>query len=213
METITYAEHKMKLFFTRHGESQANIERIISNRDRPHSLTAKGRTQAAFLAEQLVPEPITAIYASPILRAQETAQIIAQRVGAPIYTNDALREFDCGCMEGRGDAEAWTAHHTVVAAWANHDYAQCIPGGESFTDMQARFVPFVQQLIEAHGQSDTALLLIGHGSLLMHMLPLVVSNLEQTFIDQQGMRNCIYLRTVVKDGQLFCAQWDDQPLA
>lgn len=203
----------MKLFFTRHGESQANLERIISNRDLPHSLTAKGRAQAAALAEQLATEPLTAIYASPILRAQETAQIIAQRIGAPIYTSDALREFDCGVMEGRGDEAAWAAHHTVVAAWANHDYTQCISGGESFTDMQARFVPFVQQLSKAHDQSDTAMLLIGHGSLLMHMLPLVLANIDRTFIEQHPMRNCVYIRASVKDGQLVCAQWDAQLLA
>lgn len=203
----------MKLFFTRHGESQANLERIISNRDLPHSLTTKGRTQAVALAEQLATEPMTAIYASPIRRAQETAQIIAQRIGAPVYTSDALREFDCGIMEGRGDEAAWMAHHTVVTAWANHDYTQCIPGGESFTDMQARFVPFVHQLIEAHGQSEAAMLLIGHGSLLIHMLPLVLVNIDRTWIEQQPMRNCIYIRTVVKDGQLFCTQWNDQLLA
>ena len=202
----------MKLFFTRHGESQANLERIISNRDLPHSLTAKGRAQAAALAEQLATEPMTAIYASPILRAQETAQIIAQRVSAPVYMSEALREFDCGVMEGRGDEAAWAAHHTVVAAWANHDYAQCIPGGESFNDMQARFVPFVQQLIEAYGQSDAAMLLIGHGSLLIHMLPLVLVNIDRTWLEQQPMRNCVYIRTIINDGQLFCAQWDDQPL-
>lgn len=202
----------MKLFFTRHGESQANLERIISNRALPHSLTAKGRAQAIALAAQLATEPITAIYASPILRAQETAQIIAERLGAPVYTSDALREFDCGHVEGRGDAEAWAAHHTVVAAWANHDYAQCIPGGESFFDMQARFVPFIQSLVDAHAQADAAVLLIGHGSLLTHMLPLVLTNIDRAFIDHHGMRNCVYIRAVVNQGHLVCEQWDDDHL-
>lgn len=202
----------MKVFFTRHGESQANIERIISNRNLPHALTAKGRAQAAALAEQLATESITAIYASPILRAQETAQLIAESVDAPMYTSDALREFDCGHVEGRGDAEAWAAHNNVIAAWANYDYAQCIPGGESFADMQARFVPFVQHLVDAHAQQEAAFLLIGHGSLLTHMLPLVLTNINRAFIDQQGMRNCVYIRTVVKDSQLFCQQWEEQVL-
>lgn len=203
----------MKLFFTRHGESQANIERIISNRALPHALTAIGRSQAATLAEQLATESMTAIYASPILRAQETAQIIAQRLGAPVYTSAALREFDCGYVEGRGDAEAWAAHHAVVTAWANRDYAQCIPGGESFFDMQARFVPFIQSLVDAHAQKDAAVLLIGHGSLLTHMLPLVLMNIDRAFIDHHGMRNCVYIRAVVNEGNLFCEQWDDWTLA
>lgn len=199
----------MRLFFTRHGESQANIERIISNRDLPHPLTAKGRAQSTALAERLATEKIVAIYASPIVRAQETAQIVAAHVGAPVFTSDALREFDCGSMEGRGDEAAWTAHHNVIAAWANGDYAQCIPGGESFIDMQTRFVPFIQGLVQQHGPGDEAILLIGHGSLLVHMLPLVLSNLDRAFIDQQSMPNCVYICAVVKDGQLLCRQWDE----
>src|SRR5438045_2997062 len=125
----------MRLFFTRHGESQANIERIISNRDLNHPLTAQGRAQANALAEQLAPMKIIAIYARPILRAQQTAQIMAERLAAPVITNTALREFDCGSMEGRGDAEAWAAHAAVIAAWAGGAYAQYIPGGESYHDM------------------------------------------------------------------------------
>ncbi|MEZ4728874.1 MAG: histidine phosphatase family protein [Caldilineaceae bacterium] len=81
----------MKLFFTRHGESQANIGRIISNRTLPHSLTALGRAQAVALAEKLGTEKISTIYASPILRAQETAQIIAAREGASLYERCAAR--------------------------------------------------------------------------------------------------------------------------
>lgn len=202
----------MKLYFTRHGESQANIERIISNRDLPHPLTAKGRAQALALAEALSSAAISAIYASPILRAQQTAHIIGERLGLPVMTSAALREFDCGVMEGKGTEEAWAAHHGVVAAWATGNYTQCIPGGESFADMRARFVPFIQQLIEQYGNRDTALLLIGHGSLLVHMLPLVVANIDRTFIDQQGMGNCIAIATIFKDGQLFCYQWGEQKL-
>lgn len=203
----------MKLFLTRHGESQANLERIISNRTLPHALTVKGRAQAMALAEQLATERMTAIYASPILRAQETAQLIGERLGVPVYTSDALREFDCGHVEGRGDAEAWAAHNNVIAAWANHDYAQCIPGGESFLDMQARFVPFVQSLVNDHAHKETALLLIGHGSLLTHMLPLVLTNIDRAFIEQQGMRNCVYIRASNTGDQLVCEQWDDATLA
>lgn len=198
----------MKLFFTRHGESQANIERIISNRDLPHPLTAKGRAQSTALAEQLATAQVVAIYASPILRAQETAQIIAKRLGAPLFISAALREFDCGMMEGKGNAEAWAAHEAITAAWANHDYAQCIPGGESFTDMQQRFVPFVDQLIAQHADQAGDILLVGHGSLLHHMLPLVLRNVDQAFVAERPLRNCACVSTAVHQDGLYCTNWD-----
>ncbi|MEZ4859824.1 MAG: histidine phosphatase family protein [Caldilineaceae bacterium] len=202
----------MQLFFTRHGESQANVERIISNRNLPHSLTAKGQAQTLELAATLADQPITAIYASPILRAQETAQILAPKLGAPVFTRAALREFDCGEMEGRGDNTAWMAHEAVVAAWAQGDTDQRIPGGESFNDMRARFLPFIDQLIAEHQTTDAALLLVSHGSLLYHMLPLVLPNLDHTFIRQRGMRNCLLVGATCKAGQLTCATWDGEPV-
>lgn len=202
----------MKLFFTRHGESQANLERIISNRDLPHPLTEKGRTQAATLAAQLATAKIVVIYASPILRAQQTAQIVGERLGLPVVTSDALREFDCGVMEGRGDEEAWAAHAGVTAAWANGDYAQCIPGGESHHAMEARFLPFVNALVaqyaDCNADCDDAILLVGHGSLLHHMLPLVLQNIDSAFVAQHPLRNCACVCAEVKDGQLYCTNWD-----
>jgi 2,3-bisphosphoglycerate-dependent phosphoglycerate mutase len=198
----------MKLFFTRHGESQANIERIISNRDLPHPLTAKGRTQAIALAEELATAEIGAIYASPILRAQQTAHLIGARLSLPVNTSAALREFDCGVMEGKGTAEAWAAHEAVTAAWATYDYAHCIPGGESFVDMQQRFVPFVTQLVAQYAGQTSAILLVSHGSLLHHMLPLVLRNIDRAFVAQHPLRNCACVCATVAQGGIDCTTWD-----
>lgn len=198
----------MKLYFTRHGESQANIERIISNRDLPHPLTEKGRAQATALAEQLATAGVSAIYASPILRAQQTAQIIGERLQVPVFTSAALREFDCGIMEGKGTAEAWAAHEAVVAAWAAHDYTQSIPGGESFADMQARFVPLINQLVSQYAGDNEAVLLISHGGLLHHMLPLVLPNIDRAFVNQHLLRNCACVHAVVTPAGITCIDCD-----
>lgn len=200
----------MHLFFTRHGESQANVERVISNRNLPHALTGLGRAQATALAERLVGRQVATIYTSPILRAQETGEIVAARLAVPLLVSDALREWDCGVMEGRGDEAAWAAHQGTVAAWAKGDWQYAIPGGESFVAMQQRFVPFVQGLIDQFGQRDQALLLISHGSLLYHMLPLVVVNLDAAFLATRALPNCVLIETTVRAGQLTCGAWNGE---
>lgn len=202
----------MRLIFARHGESQANVERIISNRDLYHPLTETGRDQAAALAGQLANDRLVAIYASPLLRAQETAQIIAERLNLTAITVDALREFDCGVVEGRGDPDAWRAHNDVIAAW-NHDqaYDRRIEGGESFNDMRARFVPFVESVVDQYGGASRDLLCVGHGSLFTQMLPLVLPNIDRTFIDVRGLGNCVPVVAELYGVQLACITWGDHP--
>lgn len=103
----------MRLLLARHGESEANTLRVISNRNFPHALTARGMVQAAALAQKLQDLKITKVYASPILRAMQTAEIIGNQLGLEVCIEDALREPDCGALEGQSDAAAWTLHAQV----------------------------------------------------------------------------------------------------
>ncbi|MBV7327458.1 histidine phosphatase family protein [Chloroflexi bacterium TSY] len=180
----------MRILFTRHGESEANVQRIISNRNLPHKLTQTGISQAFALAKRLVDSyDVRLIGASPILRAQETAAIVAESLGLSPATYPALREFDCGMMEGRGDSEAWAAHQAVVRAWDEEkDFDQCIePDGESFNDIKERFLPFVARLIKENQVQSGDILLISHGAVLLQMLPLVVANVDRAFTKQNSI--------------------------
>jgi len=91
----------MRIYFARHGESQANLLHEISNRGLRHGLTRKGREQAVALAQRLQHRPIAHIYSSPVLRAIETSVILANRLEVDYEITDALREYDCGILEGR----------------------------------------------------------------------------------------------------------------
>src|SRR5512135_777027 len=162
----------MRLYFVRHGQSEANVQMVISNRDLPHPLTELGRWQAEALAQSLADVPLVAIYSSPIARAAQTAQIVAAIKGLPVEFADALREPDCGIMEGRADDAAWAEHDRVMHDWVvQRQFDSRIEGGESFHDLRARFVPFIDRLVAAHrdaphGNTDHNILLITHGSLM-----------------------------------------------
>jgi len=198
----------VQIIFTRHGESEANVERIISNRNLPHNLTEQGRKQAHILSDKLASKNIAIIYASPIQRAQQTAQIIAEKRHLPVHTSDALREFDCGIMEGRGDEEAWQTHQTVVQAWDDGDYDRQIAEGESFNDLQKRFVPFIKQLVSEFGNGDTVIVLLSHGGLLSQMLPLVLSNIDRAFTRDHPLGNCACVVATAQRENLVCIEWD-----
>lgn len=67
----------MKLWVLRHGEAVP----YGSCPDSERSLTEHGRKEALSSAAQLIGQPLTAIYASPYLRAQQTAQIVREALG------------------------------------------------------------------------------------------------------------------------------------
>jgi probable phosphoglycerate mutase len=198
----------MNILFTRHGESEANVQRIISNRDLPHPLTAVGVAQAHELAETLLKWEVKSVLASPIVRAQETGHIIAKKLGIPLRIAPALREFDCGRLEGRGDEAAWRAHAAVTRAWdEEQDYAARLqPDGESFDDLKARFLPFVMKIIEAQGEQRD-LLLVSHGGLLHQMLPLILANVDRAFTQQHPIGNCELIVTQPQHTNLVCTAW------
>ena len=75
----------------RHGETAWNVDtRIQGQLDIP--LSATGRWQAERLGNALRDEPITAIYASDLLRAWETAQYVSRATGVEVTREEALRE-------------------------------------------------------------------------------------------------------------------------
>jgi broad specificity phosphatase PhoE len=92
------------LLLVRHGETDWNAEgRLQGHTDRP--LNDFGRRQARALADRLAGEDVTAVYASDLERARETAEILAERLGLPVVTEPDLRERNWGNWEGLTGAE------------------------------------------------------------------------------------------------------------
>ena len=197
----------MRLYFVRHGESEANILQVISNRGRVHGLTEQGRQQASGLAEELRDVKVKQIYSSPLLRAHQTAEILSHALGAPIEITDALREFDCGIAEGRADEGAWNLHRGVVREWLeNKNWDARIDQGESFNDMRNRFLPFIDRVIKEHTLADN-LVFVMHGAVAFCMLPLVLINIDRSFIENHWIKNAQYALAETTPNGLVGISW------
>ena len=197
----------MKLYFVRHGESEANTQHVISNREGPFGLTEPGKKQAGILAENLKDIPITAILSSPIRRARETAHIVSQPFHIPFQLSEALREYDCGILEDKSDQQSWRLHRKYFEDWTlRHNLTSKPRGGESFVDIQNRFLPFIESLKR---ENDEHVLLIGHGGLFHLMLPLILNNIDNDFVRSHeiGHTECI-IAEFSSDG-FACLQWGD----
>ena len=207
------ATGQMKLYFVRHGESTANLLREFSNSGFKHPLTEKGIEQAYALARSLSSLKVDQIYSSPIMRAVQTAEILAERLQAPVITTEALREWSVGIYEGTTDPLGWELHSQVQYDWFNDQkFDSKMPGGESFYEIQERFIPFIDGLIENGKSSNSNIILVAHGGLYLTMLPVIFKNINFAFAleHQFPYTACVIAETVI-DG-LYCTSWCGESL-
>jgi len=139
------------LYLVRHGETDWNRQRRIQGlTDIP--LNDTGREQARLTGMLLTRRPITRVFASPLSRARETAEIIAAELGlADPELRDALVERNYGEAEGLGFAEIDRLYPPGVA----------VAGRESREDVAARILPELVRIAAEHpGES---LVVVSHG--------------------------------------------------
>ena len=203
----------MQFYFVRHGESEANVLNVFANRQPElHPLTAKGRQQAEALAHEFSSLDIRCVYSSPLLRARETAEIIAQAAGAPHKIADALSEFDCGIFEGETFAAGADIYNGVMQSWLDGKSDQRIEGGESFNEIRERFVPFVIGLIAQYRDQSGDIVIVAHGGLFRCTLSLVMSNIDLAFTIANHLENTGYVRAEPYGDKLICREWCGQLL-
>lgn len=133
------------LLLARHGETADNAARRFQGRRNP-PLNPRGREQAAGLARLLRDEPIAALWASPLLRAVETAEIVAEAIALPVQLDDRLREIDVGDWAGRSYAEIFLEAPGELERWAAGDLAFRFPGGESLAEQADRVVEALEEI-------------------------------------------------------------------
>ncbi len=152
---------KTRLLLVRHGESEGNAARRLQGW-LDTRLTERGREQARLLARRLehYEGRITAIYTSPLSRAYDTAQVLAQRLELPLITDERLKEIHLGALTGL----TWDE---VVARFP--EYAQAIaeqrrppiPGGEDREAFADRVWEAITEIVGHHPDEDV--LIVSHG--------------------------------------------------
>ena len=152
-----------RIIAIRHGETTWNVDtRIQGHLDIP--LSANGRWQAERLANALRDEPITAIYASDLSRAWETAQYVGHTQGLRVIKEVALRERDFGDFEGKTFAEIEVLLPEQSLRWRKRDPEFYPAGGESLVALRTRVMEVAERLAALHPGELIAL--VGHGGVM-----------------------------------------------
>ena len=150
----------MKLILIRHGETEWNKQRRIQGCRSDTRLCPKGLEQADRLAAVLRKERMDAIYSSPMKRASETAQIIADACKLQVQVLNELREIDAGELDGLFERELTGPYETAWKEFRNGNASAPLPGGESLQDIQKRTSWAVDRMLEKH--IDGTVVVVAH---------------------------------------------------
>jgi broad specificity phosphatase PhoE len=154
--------HPVTVFhLLRHGE-HGLAGRVLVGRMPGVGLSERGRGEIEAVAERLAGAEIDALYASPLQRTRETAEIVSRRLDLPIGFRHDLLEIDFG--EWTGSTFDAIRDHPAWPLWNQHRSIAKVPGGETMRQVQRRVVEALMELHQTH--PDENLLLVSHGDVI-----------------------------------------------
>ncbi len=148
------------LLLIRHGENEYARTGKLAGRIPGVHLNPRGQAQARALGEALRNAPLTAIYASPLERALETAQPIAAARKLPIVRVPDLMDTRIGKWQGRSckvlsTTEAWQVMQRAPSRFR-------FPAGESFPECQLRVVNALERIVRKHNKPQDVVAVVFH---------------------------------------------------
>ncbi len=142
------------IIFVRHGRTPTTGTKLPGRAPNLH-LSGEGKSQAEMLAKEIekssssfLGTKVSAVYASPMERTQETAKPIAKTLNLRVRTLQGLNECDFGDWTGRrlrdlSKLKSWSTIQKKPSSFR-------FPNGESFTEMQNRMLKTVDKILERH---------------------------------------------------------------
>ncbi|MES1208271.1 MAG: histidine phosphatase family protein, partial [Pseudomonadota bacterium] len=156
-----------RLFLVRHGATLLTAENRFSGAIGV-DLSDEGRAQAACLARRLAGESVSCVYASPLARTVETANLLAAPHGLTVNARDGLREIGHGHWEGLTRQEVESRFPDEYAAWDADPFTFAPAGGESGVAVLARALPVIREIVIAHAGQNVVI--VSHKATLRLLL-------------------------------------------
>jgi len=182
-----------RLILIRHGETEWNVEgRYQGQADPP--LNQRGLAQAHQLAQKLRGVGLDVLYSSPLRRALQTAQILAEALEVSLHTEPRLMEIHQGEWQTLLYTEIAARYPELFDRWQTEPWTVTLPGGENIAQVQERVYAAVDEILSRHeGQC------IG---MVAHRLPITLLKIRYQGLDPD----------VVRTLQLPNTYWEEIPL-
>lgn len=194
----------MNLYLIRHGETDYNKAKKIQGHC-DIALNDYGRELARVTAAGLADIPFDIIFTSPLVRASETARIIAGDRNIPIVEDIRIQEIGFGEYEGLCSGKQGYNIPDNKAFWNfffDTENYQVPPGGESFEEVIQRTGEFITEIINNEEYQDKTILISTHGCALKAILANVNHTSIKDFWGKGVHKNCGVTHLTVRDGKM-----------
>ena len=170
MATTMTAKETTHLYLVRHGQTEYNRKHIVQGRGVNASLNETGIHQARALSRRFASMPLDVIYSSPLRRASETAQIVAENQReVPMRYDAGLEEMSWGIYEGQQvSAQLKEVFDEMRMRWNQGELGYKVPEGESLLEVQQRGLMAIDRIITDNPGSQ--IMVVAHGRFLRIIL-------------------------------------------
>lgn len=195
-----------RVLLVRHGQSEGNVARVWTSAREGFPLTPLGHEQAQRVAQELAAHVPVAVYASPLLRAQQTAQPIAAAAGLEVVTLDGVEELHVGVHEGaHDDVVAPVAIEVFGRWWRDGDLSGGFDGGETGDQIVARMRAALDGVADQHPGATAVV--VSHGG-AMALAAQAMCRLDPMFVAHHLLANTDVVELVRSaDGAWSCTGW------
>ncbi|WP_454789745.1 histidine phosphatase family protein [Mycolicibacterium lutetiense] len=177
-----WAAETMRVTFVRHGQSAGNTSGNIDTSTPGPSLTPLGREQAQAVVDKLGDNNYDAIYASQMIRTQQTAGPMSAYLGLPIQVLPGLQEIEAGDYEGTPESGALGGYLQAPIAWAfAGQLGARIPGSIDGNEFDARVDGALKTMYD---KGDRNAIVFSHGGTIMFWTMMNAQNLT---LAEKGM--------------------------
>ncbi len=169
----------------RHAQSEGNASGLIDTLTPGPGLTAKGWCQATLAASQIASHHYDGVYASSMIRSQQTAAATAQILDEPVGVLPGLREIEAGQYEGQPELNA-KQYMVAPLLWLDGDLSARIPGSLNGNEFEGRFNDAVRQIYESGHENPV---IFSHGAAIMLWALMNVHNPDRSLITSKPLPN------------------------
>ena len=193
-----------QIYFVRHGRTEWNAIRRMQGQWNSN-LDDLGREQADVNGRWLAGMGIEALYASPLDRTRQTAEIINRYLDLPIAYDDRLKEWDCGDWSGWLYAEIEEKWPEEWAAWRDDAFNFRAPNAENYPDMMVRSAPFLEALL---AQEASTVAVVSHGMIGKAMIATLLGLSEEETLAFHQPNDRVFRIEIDANGSGRCEFFD-----